>query len=86
MTNDEFMKTKPITNAIPAFVRVRQYGGTYIATAKVGLGKTQTASCTMGREWAAKRAAAKVLGCTEDEIELTPAVEGSESLFWASRK
>jgi len=78
--------TKPATDAIPAFVRVREYGGTYIAGAKIGIGKMHNSSCTHSAELAAKRAASFVLCCSEDDIELKPATEGSNTLFWASLK
>ena len=41
-------------------VRVRQYGGTYIATVRVGDSATYKASCTAGADQAAQALAAKV--------------------------
>ena len=83
MTNDKFMNKTQSTNAIPAFVRVREYGGTYIATTRIGQGKPMTASCTAGAEFVVKRAALKVLRCAEDAIELKEAGEDNGSLlFW----
>lgn len=76
-----------------ALVRVRQYGGTYLAGAKIGNAKQINASCTAGDKTAAARAAAKAFGCSEDEIELKNAKPKcvtetgiGKSLFWATQK
>lgn len=66
-----------------ALVRISDSGGTYTASAKIGTGKAFKASCTMGREFAARRAAAKAFGCAEDMIRLKPVTEGATHCFWA---
>lgn len=69
-----------------ALVRVRQYGGTYLAGAKIGNSKQVNASCTAGEKPAAKRAAAKAFECSEDDIELKGVTSSSTACFWATRK
>ncbi len=74
-----------------ALVRVRQYGGTYLAGAKIGNAKQVNASCTAGEKTAAKRAAAKAFGCTEDEIELKEVttkgfITKNSCCYWATQK
>lgn len=76
-----------------ALVRVRQYGGTYLASAKIGNAKQINASCTAGEKTAASRAAAKAFGCSEDEIKLKNAkpkcvseIGIGKSCFWATQK
>ncbi len=65
-------------------VRVTDSGGTFTATAKIGTGKAHRASATMGREFAARRAAAKAFQCDEDMIRLTPLTPGGQHAFWAA--
>lgn len=74
-----------------ALVRVRQYGGTYLAGAKIGNARQINASCTAGEKTAAKRAAAKAFGCDEDEIELSEVttkgfISKNSCCFWATQK
>jgi len=64
--------------AVPAAISVyvTSGGGTYSARTKDAAGKTHRASCTAGRELAAKRAAAKAFNEQENMINLTPAKGG----------
>lgn len=66
-----------------ALVRVSDSGGTYSASAKIGTGKAFKASCTMGREFAARRAAGKAFNCDENTIQLKPLSPGATHCFWA---
>lgn len=68
-----------------ALVRVSYSGGTYRASAKIGTSKTVSATCTMGTDFAARRAAAKAFGCEESQITLEPVTEGSTHVFWANQ-
>lgn len=66
-----------------ALVRISDSGGTYRASAKIGTSKAVSATCTMGREFAARRAAAKAFGCEESQIQLKPITEGATHCFYA---
>lgn len=68
-----------------ALVRVSYSGGTYRASAKIGTSKAVSATCTMGADFAARRAAAKAFGCEESQITLKPVSEGSTHVFWGSQ-
>lgn len=54
--------------------------------AKVCRPKAKWSSCTMGKGWAARRAAAKELQCSEQDVVLDPAPEVKASLYTASRR
>jgi len=61
-------------------VRVRQYGGTYIATVRVGNSCTYKASCTAGEDQAAQALAAKVqaVRCAE-RVTLSVGTPGADT-------